>query len=80
MDPKTHELHLAAGRAYGRDATCGKKVDYKSESTADRAAQAMNKFAKTRHELEAYPCAWCEGWHIGRAMTQEELMQVQLGP
>lgn len=70
MDDATHQLHLVAGRAYGREATCGKKVDYKSEESADRAAQSMMR--KGSKDLEAYPCYWCQGWHIGRAMTDEE--------
>jgi len=33
----------------------------------------MNKKPTTRKELEAYPCAFCEKWHIGRKMSLEEL-------
>lgn len=71
MDEETMQLHIAAGHFYGRDASCGNKIDYKSESSAQRAADAM--MAKGSKELEPYPCAWCSGWHIGRKMTQEEL-------
>ena len=55
---------------------CGKKIDYKSEESATRAALSMN--AKQRegyHELEAYPCFYCNGWHIGRKMPEEEMMK-----
>lgn len=70
MNAAEREMHLSAGRAYGREATCGKKIDYRSEETAARAAERM--MAKGSKELEAYPCVWCNGWHIGRAMTPEE--------
>lgn len=70
MDAKTMQLHIMAGWHYGRDATCGSKIDYKSEASADRAAGKM--MAKGSKELEAYPCAWCTGWHIGRKMTEKE--------
>lgn len=71
MDEVTRQLHLDAGRRYGREATCGVKIDYKSEASAQRAATKM--MAKGSKELEAYPCAWCDGWHIGRKMSEEEL-------
>ena len=64
-------MHLDAGRRYGRESTCGKKVDYKSEESAARAAEAMS--AKADKPLEPYPCFWCDGWHIGRKMAQAEL-------
>lgn len=65
-------MHQRAGRAYGRSNTCrdGEKQDYKSEETATAIAVKMT--AKFGKEMEAYPCVWCEGWHIGRAMTAEE--------
>lgn len=73
--PLTYEQHLNAGAIYGEDATCGgitkkKKIDYKSMSTAQKSADAMMR--KGSKDLEPYPCYWCEGWHIGRSMTQEE--------
>jgi hypothetical protein len=75
MNEKTKQMHLAAGRAYGEEATCGRKIDYKSEESADKAAAAMS--AKGDKVLEAYPCCWCKGWHIGRAMTWEERVQFE---
>lgn len=75
MDEQTAGIHLRAGEAYGRDATCGQKIDYQSEESADRAASAMNNKGKSRHELEPYPCFWCRGWHVGRKMTEEERVQ-----
>jgi len=75
MDKDTRMMHLAAGMAYGEDATCGSKIDYRSQESADKAAAAMS--AKGSKTLEAYPCFWCSGWHIGRAMTDEERERFQ---
>lgn len=73
MDHVEYQMHLDLGRAYGQEATCGTKIDYRSEFSADRAATSMNK--KADKPLEAYPCAWCDGWHIGRALSEEEKQQ-----
>ena len=51
----------------------GSKIDYQTESTASEAANRMNSKPNTRNILEAYSCAFCQGWHIGRAMIREEL-------
>jgi hypothetical protein len=73
MDDETFRLHLNAGRRYGEVATCGSKVNYQSEETAQQAVEAMA--AKASKPLEAYPCCWCGGWHIGRALSTEELRE-----
>lgn len=73
MNEDIYNLHLNAGRAIGKDKTCACKIDYKSEETAIEAADRMNSKPNTRNILAAYPCAFCQGWHIGRAMTREEL-------
>lgn len=71
MHQRIYNTHIKAGLAYGREATCGTKIDYKSEGTAEKSARAM--WDKTGKEFDHYPCAWCKGWHIGRAMTEEEI-------
>jgi hypothetical protein len=70
MDIHEFAIHIQAGRSYGRESACGDKVDYRSEAGAVSAAELMS--AKHNRALEAYPCAWCTGWHIGRTMTAEE--------
>jgi len=77
MDDIEKALHLKAGYVYGKNATCGKKIDYQSEATAQKAAEAMTNKRKDNKQLEAYPCYWCKGWHIGRAMTEEERNALQ---
>ena len=78
MDNYIKELHLKAGLKCGKEHTCqsnGKdKVDYKNEETATKVADKMSK--KYSKEMEAYPCAFCEGWHIGRKMSVEELEEI----
>lgn len=75
MDHATWRMHVRAGLAYGQDATCGPpgkpKVDYGSEETAVKVALLMS--VKHGKAMEGYPCGWCRGWHIGRAMTPEEI-------
>jgi hypothetical protein len=70
MSEEEIQVHLKAGEAYGRDATCGTKVNYAGEERAVLAAKRLSE--KYRRDLEGYPCFWCKGWHIGRAMTKEE--------
>jgi predicted DNA-binding WGR domain protein len=51
--------------------SCEGKIDFKSVETAEKAAARLNS-KKTRdgyHELEAYQCLFCKGWHIGRKYT-----------
>ena len=43
MDTALIELHLRLGKEAGIEKTCGKKIDYKSEATAIKAANGMNK-------------------------------------
>jgi hypothetical protein len=66
--------HQVAGRVCGRDATCGTKVDYKSEATAAKVADKLNAKGNRRNVLEPYPCYFCEGYHIGRKMSEDELL------
>jgi hypothetical protein len=67
-------IHHAAGRFYGEATTCRdeqrSKTDYGNIDTATRVAGEMSE--KHNRELEAYPCCWCGGWHIGRTMTAQE--------
>jgi hypothetical protein len=73
MDEDLQKLHIEAGRLCGKDKTCGDKINYITEATAIQAAERMNKKPNTRNILEGYPCAFCNGWHIGRKMTRSEL-------
>ena len=77
MTSEEYEWHLAAGRIYGREATCGSKVDYGSEYRAVDVAEKMTAKHEGRKVLEAYPCAWCSGWHVGRAMTEPEWVEIR---
>lgn len=70
MDDRLRMVHFVAGYIYGKRSTCGTKVNYIAEDSANRSASAM--FEKTGRKLEAYPCFFCCGWHIGRAMSETE--------
>jgi hypothetical protein len=75
MKKELMAAHIAAGAYYGYAKTHGNKVKYGSEHGARYAARNMMASGKARHPLEAYPCAFCEYWHIGREMTEDELKQ-----
>jgi hypothetical protein len=74
MNEDVQELHLKVGFVLGENKTCGKKINYSTEQKATQAAEKMNSKESTRNILEAYPCAFCSVWHIGRKMSVEELM------
>ena len=48
--------------------SCEGKIDFKSIETAEKAADRLNakKDREGWHELEAYQCSFCDGWHIGK--------------
>jgi hypothetical protein len=73
MDTRIYELHLRAGQICGKEKTCEGKTAFQTEEVAQRASNAHNRWEKRRHDVEAYPCAFCEQWHIGRIMFVEEL-------
>jgi hypothetical protein len=86
VTPEEIKTHLAAGRYYGRESTCGVKQRHDTEEAATKAASNFNNSGKARHEVEAYPCYWCSErfpesgntdfthlyWHVGRKMTEQE--------
>lgn len=73
MDAELHQLHLKAGEKAGKDKTCGKKTAFPTEEAAAKAAANHNKWDKRRHDVEPYPCAFCNQWHIGNIMPVEVL-------
>ena len=73
MDQEIYDLHIAAGRASGQNSTCGRKQAYETEEDAARAAVHHNQWKGRHHDVEPYPCAFCEKWHLGRVMPIEVL-------
>jgi len=75
---KEIKVHLAAGRYYGRDSTCGTKVKHSDFLTAHKHAASLMKSRKK--SFEAYPCYFCSPdinnatytWHVGRSMEEYE--------
>jgi alkylated DNA repair dioxygenase AlkB len=82
MDERLYELHLKAGLICGQEKTCGSKRAYDEEAQAQRAADAHNRWAERRRDVEPYPCAFCRKWHIGGVMPPEtmEAIIAGLGP
>jgi hypothetical protein len=64
MDTGIEMLHMRAAILAGRERSCNGKVNYKSEETAAKAAAKMNSSGKAKHELEPYPCPFCEGANL----------------
>lgn len=73
MDDRLVELHKKTGLVCGEEKTCGIKVVYECEEDASRSALALSKKGISKYELEAYPCPFCNKWHVGRKMSREEL-------
>lgn len=73
-------MHLAAGRYFGQESTCGNKIRHSSEEKAQGHADALNRRGNQSHGVEPYPCYWCSPdkennthiWHVGRILTPEE--------
>ena len=78
MNEKLYNLHLESGRIAGRDKTCGKKNAFETEEAAQKASDAHNRWEKRHHDVEPYPCAFCEKWHIGGVMSVELLESIVL--
>lgn len=73
MDTYLQELHKKYALRAGKDRSCGNKVDYKSYETANKTALKLS--VKFKKEMEAYPCPYCDGWHIGRKLSTDELYE-----
>lgn len=80
MEERMARLHLAAARACGEAAACGKKVRHPDEYSAARHAEALNSSGKARNVQEPYPCPWCNHWHVGRQMSMAELQAASRPP
>ncbi|HVF53660.1 MAG TPA: hypothetical protein VNC78_08660 [Actinomycetota bacterium] len=51
-----------------REKSCNAKKRYATGKAAkEMAAHRRSESGET--DLEAYPCAFCGGWHIGHAMS-----------
>lgn len=79
MDAELVRLHLLAGKYCGKWFTCDGKVAHDTEEIATKVATKMNgrPEGKKRYDVEAYPCAFCNKWHVGRKMTIEELKELE---
>ena len=78
MNEYIYKLHLIAGRNAGIEKTCGNKNKFENIEDAQRAANAHNHWEKRNHDVEPYPCFFCETWHIGRIMSLDELEKYKM--
>jgi len=68
-------LHRAAALYYGSRASHAGKIDWHSEERALRAGDAINGRNIANDDprrVEAYPCVYCAGWHVGRVLSPAE--------
>lgn len=56
----TPEEHIE----YVKKKMCGNKIYYPNEVEANRAVVRLVNH-KSNHNLTAYDCKFCSGWHIG---------------
>lgn len=56
-------LHTWISIMCGRGNTCGKKINYKSQASAEKAAVRVG--VKFNRPFDVYRCGFCWGWHIG---------------
>lgn len=70
MDPAEFDFRLRIGVSRGNAVTCTHNYDYGGELTASLAATSMSHLSGC--PVEAFPCGFCAGWHVGPAVTNEE--------
>ena len=76
MHEDLYNLHLLAGKKCGEEKTHKGKRSFSDEESALKASVSHNNWDKRYHDVEPYPCFYCEGWHIGRIMPEEELKKI----
>ena len=76
MDKKTYDLHLLVGKLSGVEKTCGKKIRFETLESAQKGSDSHNKWEKRKHDVEPYPCFFCNQYHIGGIMKQEILEKI----
>ncbi len=74
MDIDEYNLQLKIAYLCGKQNSCGSKINYKSEETANKKALEINN--KKGRNLEAYPCPFCNGWHVGSRKTKEDINRI----
>lgn len=71
MNFEEFERRLLAHRNQGEwQSECLYLRDFGNEMDAGMKATEIS--VRVGREFEAYPCWYCGGWHIGRAITGEE--------
>lgn len=65
MDDVTFKLFRAFALKSGEYKSCTNKVKYSSEEAAQ---EACNRIIMP---MQAYPCPFCNEWHIGKYKTTE---------
>jgi hypothetical protein len=70
---RERRMHCLAGLVRGRADTCTGKVDHLSGLAAeDYVRHAPVLPVEPYLRAEPYPCVWCNGWHVDRALEAGE--------
>jgi len=71
MSNRNWDEHLAAAKRFGKTSSCTNKVKYKTFGSASQAAVFASK--KYNNTKSPYPCPFCNKWHVGRKLSDNEL-------
>lgn len=76
MNALDYVLHIYAAFIYGEESSCAGKIQYSNHGQARTACWKMNAKPTTKNVLEPYPCPFCQKWHVGRAMSDDEKIDI----
>jgi len=52
--------------------SCSGKKKYASRAEANSALSTQRRYGEKIDGIRPYQCPFCEGWHLGHEMTDEE--------
>lgn len=59
-----------AGKKPRRWSTCVRKVRFATERDATAVLRTMLSLTDQPDRLHAYPCKFCDGWHLGHLIEE----------
>ncbi|KKR00235.1 MAG: hypothetical protein UT24_C0015G0043 [Candidatus Woesebacteria bacterium GW2011_GWB1_39_12] len=65
MEKKLFKLHFRAAKFLGSEKVCRNKIKHPTEEKALRAMMHHNEWDGREHDVEIYPCPFCNQWHLG---------------
>lgn len=68
------QKYLAVTKIYGKKKACDGRKRFRTVSTASRMTTYLHRVKGV--QVLCYPCAFCDGWHIGKYCKEETLDQI----